>query len=142
MHTTTTRPLTPPVEGGSGWKWAPSTALGMTLTRPGATSARSTVFSLLVWDTHTTWLAAESVNWSTLLVRMLLASLNPNREWSVKTHGRPRAPACIAAWCARGEKAWWPWTTSTHSRTRTDRTREAVPYRPGSSGRVLPWRQG
>lgn len=64
----------------------PGTApLGMTDTVSGGRQARSTVFSLLVWLTHTTACTSASTALSSLLVAMEAASANPNSEWSVNT---------------------------------------------------------
>ena len=100
-------------------KRAASTAFGMTLTlstprqqrmtrlaaagahRSGATSARRTVFALLVWLTQMTWHVSASVNCSVLLVKMLLASAKPNSEWSVNTAFRPSVRACSTASLAK-----------------------------------------
>ena len=53
-----------------------------------------------------------------VLVTMALASLNPNREWSVNTVGRlSKVPTMRASW-ANLQNAEWPWTRSTFSFTR------------------------
>lgn len=70
---------------GSGVKSVDSTAFGITDTISGLRAARSTVFSLLVYDTHTIWLVSHSVIVRSLLVSTELISAKPKREWSVKT---------------------------------------------------------
>lgn len=70
---------------GSGVKSVGSTALGITDTISGFRAARSTVFSLLVYDTHTMWLVSHSVTVRSLLVNTELTSAKPNSEWSVNT---------------------------------------------------------
>mmetsp|Transcript_546 Transcript_546/g.1930 ORF Transcript_546/g.1930 Transcript_546/m.1930 type:complete len:218 (-) Transcript_546:426-1079(-) len=72
---------------GSGVNTAVSTALGMTNTRSGSNPARSTVFSLLVWETQMTAWMSHRVNLRSLFVWTLLESWKPKREWSVKTQG-------------------------------------------------------
>jgi hypothetical protein len=57
----------------------------MTDTRAGGTQARSTVFSLLVWLTHTQRLTPASTHFNALFMRMDPESANPNSEWSVNT---------------------------------------------------------
>lgn len=76
-----------------------SSPLGMTDTEAGGTHALSTVFSLLVWLTHTTWCTSARKSFRALLVRMLAASAKPNREWSVNTTwgGRQEQQRCMSA---------------------------------------------
>lgn len=104
----------------------------MTETRCGGMHARSTVFSLDVCETHTTWCTSASVNLSTLLVRMDATSAKPKSEWSVKTVGRPIVRACRMASWAMVEKAWWPCTTPMRSSRMMDRSRAKPPKSVGS----------
>ena len=70
---------------GSGVKSVGSTALGITDTIFGSSAARSTVFSLLVYDTHTMWFVSHSDTVRSLLVSTELTSAKPKSEWSVNT---------------------------------------------------------
>lgn len=54
-------------------------------------------------------------NFRKVLVTTALASLNPKREWSVKTVGMSSREAIMRASWAREEKAEWPWTRVTFS---------------------------
>mmetsp|Transcript_7988 Transcript_7988/g.24020 ORF Transcript_7988/g.24020 Transcript_7988/m.24020 type:complete len:260 (-) Transcript_7988:418-1197(-) len=113
-HTTTTPCPTRPA--GSGVKTAVSTALGMTDTRAGSSPARSTVFSLLVWETQMTWSVQVRVKSSTLFMWMAEGSAKPKSEWSVKSTLRPMVPACMSASWQSTLKAWCPCTIVTPSR--------------------------
>ncbi len=70
---------------GGGTKASVSMALGMTHSFDGGSWARRSVLSALVWETQMIFPTLVSVNCSNLLVTMLLTSLKPKSECSVKT---------------------------------------------------------
>lgn len=62
-----------------------------------------------VWDTHIAASTCASVATSSLFVRMLAASSNPNREWSVNMVWIPRRWACRIASCPSEDNEACAW---------------------------------
>lgn len=70
-----------------------------------------------VYDTHTTASTFLSAASSSLFVRILAASANPNRLWSVNTVRMPIKCEWNTASCAKLDSPPWPWTKLICSRS-------------------------